>query len=60
MGKDTVEGAIKETGGKIRESVANATGDKEAQARGAADQVAGNVQKNYGKVKDAIKDALDD
>lgn len=59
MGKDTVTGAIKETGGKVRASIARVTGDTEGEIRGKADQAAGNVQKNYGKAKDAVKDALD-
>jgi len=54
MNKDTVAGAIKETGGEIRESIANVTGDDKAKALAQKDEVEGNVQKNYGKVKDAL------
>ena len=57
MNKDTIAGAVKETGGKIRASVDHAVGDKKGEAQGRADAVSGNAQKNYGKVKDAIKDA---
>ena len=54
MNKDTVAGAIKETGGKIRASVDDALGDKKGAALGKKDEVEGNLQKNYGKVKDAL------
>lgn len=54
MNKDTVAGKIKEVGGKARQKIGEVTGDNEGAARGAADRVAGNVQKNYGKVKDAL------
>ncbi len=57
MGKDTIAGEVKEIGGKVRSAVGHATGDKEGEVRGKIDQATGNVQKNYGKVKDAIKDA---
>ncbi len=60
MGKDTVAGAIKETGGKIRESIGKMTGDTEGEAQGTADKVTGNIQKNYGKLKDSLKDLADD
>ena len=56
MNKDTVAGAIKETGGKIRKEIGKITGDTESQARGTADEVSGNVQKNVGKFKDAISE----
>ncbi len=59
MSKDTIAGAVKEVGGKVRSTVGHATGDKEGEARGKVDEAAGNIQKNYGKVKDKIKEALD-
>ena len=58
MNKDTVKGSIEETGGAIRKKVGQITGDKEGEARGAVDEIKGNAQKNYGKVKDAVKDAV--
>lgn len=54
MSKDTVAGKVKELGGKARANIGKLTGDSEAEARGRADQVAGNIQKNYGKVKDSL------
>lgn len=52
--KDTIAGKVKEVGGAARKNLGKLTGDREAEARGAADQVTGNMQKNYGKLKDAI------
>ena len=54
MNKDTIAGSIKETGGKIREKVDHAVGDKKGEALGIKDQVTGNAQKNYGKLKDSF------
>lgn len=55
MNKDKIAGQVKATGGKIRAKVGEITGDKEAEARGRADQVTGNAQKAYGHLKDALK-----
>jgi uncharacterized protein YjbJ (UPF0337 family) len=60
MNKDTIEGTTKEIGGKIREKVDHAVGDKKGEAQGIKDQVTGNIQKNYGKLKDTVKEAVDE
>lgn len=54
MNKDKLAGKVKEVGGKARYKVGRATGDDEGAARGAADAVTGNIQKNYGKLKDKL------
>jgi uncharacterized protein YjbJ (UPF0337 family) len=54
MNKDTISGSIKEAGGKMRSKVGDAVGDKKGEAYGLKDQAAGKVQKNYGKIKDAV------
>lgn len=54
MNKDTVAGKVKEVGGAARKNIGKLTGDKEAEARGAADQITGNVKKNFGKLKDSV------
>lgn len=54
MNKDTIEGAVKETGGKIRRKVDGALGDSKGQALGSKDEAAGKLQKTYGKIKDKI------
>lgn len=57
MNKDTVAGAVKETGGKIRSKVDKAIGNKKGESLGRKDQAMGNLQKNYGKLKDSIKNS---
>lgn len=54
MNKDKVAGTIREKGGKARAAVGRATGDDEAVVRGTTDQMAGNIQKNIGKLKDTL------
>ncbi|HEX2020896.1 MAG TPA: CsbD family protein [Aurantimonas sp.] len=50
------KGGAKETGGKLKEAAGRAVGNDRLEAEGDADQVEGKTQKNYGKVKDAVKD----
>lgn len=52
--KDTIAGKVQEVGGAARKNLNNAIGNEEGAARGARDEVAGNVRKNFGKVKDAL------
>ena len=52
--KDTIAGKAKELGGKAQAKVGELTGNPETQARGRVNEAEGNVQKNYGKLKDAI------
>ncbi|WP_372338751.1 CsbD family protein [Mangrovibrevibacter kandeliae] len=54
-----MKGGLKEVGGNIKESVGRATGNRDMEAEGVVDQAEGKTQKNYGKVKDAVKDQLD-
>ena len=58
MHKDTAKGAAKDAKGSIKQAVGRATGDERLQAEGAADKVAGKVQKGVGNLKDAARDAL--
>ena len=60
MGKDTIVGAVKEISGKVRSVVGVATGDEKEEASGKVDAAKGKLQKNYGKIKDVIKDTLTD
>ena len=59
MDKDTIAGSVKEMGGKVRSAVGHVTGNKESEARGNMDAAEGKMQKNYGKVKEIIKDAVE-
>ena len=56
--KNEIKGGAKELGGKIKAAAGKAMGDHEMEAEGRATEAEGNVQKNYGKVKDAAKDAI--
>ena len=58
MHKDTAKGAARDTKGAIKEAVGKATGNDKLAAEGAADRVAGKVQKGVGNLKDAARSAL--
>ena len=55
-----IKGGAKELGGTIKEAAGKLVGNERLQAEGEIDQAAGKTQKNYGKVKDAVKDQLND
>ncbi|SJZ96807.1 CsbD family protein [Consotaella salsifontis] len=59
MDKDEVKGAAKEMGGKVKKAAGDLTDNDRMKAEGEMDRVEGKTQKNVGKVKDAVKDALD-
>jgi uncharacterized protein YjbJ (UPF0337 family) len=56
--KNEIKGGAKEVGGKIKEAAGRAVGNERLEAEGEVDQVEGETQKNYGKVKDAVKDQI--
>lgn len=58
VNKNTVKGALKEAVGKTKSALGRATGDKGLQSRGAAETVAGKVQKGVGKATTKVKSAL--
>jgi uncharacterized protein YjbJ (UPF0337 family) len=57
MDKDRVKGTIDDAAGRVKRQVGEWTGDTGAQAEGAAQQVKGKVEKAWGNVKDAARDA---
>jgi len=57
MDKDRVKGTIDDAAGRAKRQVGEWTGDTGAQAEGAAQQVKGKVEKAWGNVKDAARDA---
>jgi len=59
MDKDRVKGAMDDAAGRVKRQVGEWTGDKDAQAEGAAQQVKGKVEKAVGRAKDAVRDAMD-
>ena len=58
MHKDQIKGAAKDAKGSIKEGIGKATGNNRMAAEGAADRMAGNVQKGVGGMKDAARQAL--
>ena len=58
MHKDEIKGAAKDAKGSIKEGLGKATGNNRMAAEGAAERVAGKVQKGIGSVKDAARKAL--
>ncbi len=59
MNKDQVKGSTKEAVGKVQEKAGKLVGNEDQQAKGLVKQVEGNVQKNYGDSKEALKDKID-
>ena len=60
MDKDRVKGNADDVAGRVKRQVGEWTGDTEAQAEGAAQQVKGKMENAWGKVKDAARDAADE
>jgi uncharacterized protein YjbJ (UPF0337 family) len=58
VNKDQVKGLAKQAKGAVKEAAGKATGNRQTQAEGTADKVAGNIQKGYGDAKEKIKKAL--
>jgi uncharacterized protein YjbJ (UPF0337 family) len=53
MNKDEIKGKAKDIKGRVERQAGEWTGNKEAQMKGAADQVKGKMQSGVGKMKDA-------
>jgi uncharacterized protein YjbJ (UPF0337 family) len=58
MDKDRVEGAAKQAGGAIKETVGKVTGDTKLQSEGVAEKATGKVQNAIGGAKDTLRDTL--
>ncbi len=54
-GEDKANNKVEELGGKAKEALGNATGDKDLQAAGQKDQTKSNLKQAGEKVKDAFK-----
>jgi uncharacterized protein YjbJ (UPF0337 family) len=54
-GIDKIKNKAEELTGKGKESAGEATGDRDLQAEGQADQVSGNLKQAGEKVKDAFR-----
>jgi uncharacterized protein YjbJ (UPF0337 family) len=60
MNEDRIEGTVKKVGGTVQELAGKATNDRELEAKGYLNQALGTVQDGYGKVRDRVKDIIDD
>ncbi|KQS02995.1 CsbD-like protein [Sphingomonas sp. Leaf357] len=57
MDDDRSIGAGRQVKGSIKEAIGKITGDRSAEAEGAAEKAAGKVQSALGKAKQAARDA---
>jgi uncharacterized protein YjbJ (UPF0337 family) len=57
MNKDNVKGTMDDAAGRAKRQVGEWTGDTKTQVDGASQQVKGKVEKAWGNVKDAVRDA---
>jgi uncharacterized protein YjbJ (UPF0337 family) len=56
MNKDQVKGRVEEAKGAIKETTGRITGNPDMQDRGTLEKAAGKVQKNYGDMKEQVKE----
>jgi uncharacterized protein YjbJ (UPF0337 family) len=54
-GVDKMKNKAEELGGKGKEAVGEATGDRDLEAEGKADQTSGNIKQAGEKIKDVFK-----
>ena len=59
MNSDQVEGAARETVGKLRVDAGAVLGSDAMQGRGKVDQAAGAIQHGYGQILETLKSAAD-
>jgi uncharacterized protein YjbJ (UPF0337 family) len=57
MDKNRIKGTAKQVKGSIKEAAGKLTGNTSLELEGDAEQLAGKVQKEYGKAKDRLRDA---
>lgn len=58
MNSDTLTGSVNDIGGKLKEGLGSALGDKSLQGEGKADQLGGKAQKTYGDAKDVVEGTI--
>jgi uncharacterized protein YjbJ (UPF0337 family) len=59
MNKDQVKGGLKDAAGAVQKEAGKLVGNKEQEAKGAANQAEGKVQKTVGNAKESVKDGID-
>jgi uncharacterized protein YjbJ (UPF0337 family) len=55
MNKDQLKGRVEEAKGSIKEAAGRVTGKPDLEDRGTLQKAAGKVQKNFGDVKQEVK-----
>ena len=58
VNRDQVAGLAKQMKGSVKQAAGKATGNRRTQVEGAADKIAGKVQKTFGDVKDKVRKAF--
>lgn len=58
VNKDQVSGVAKQAKGAVKEAAGKALGNKQMQAEGAVDKVAGKVQKGVGDARETVKKSI--
>ncbi|SJM34375.1 CsbD family protein [Mesorhizobium delmotii] len=58
VNRDQVVGLAKQLKGSVKKAAGKATGNRRVQAEGAADMIAGKMQKAYGDMKDKLRKVL--
>jgi uncharacterized protein YjbJ (UPF0337 family) len=56
---DEVEGKFDQAKGWVKDKVGEATGDRDLEAEGKAENAEGHAQESWGKVKRGVGDAVD-
>ncbi len=57
--RDRLEGSMKETGGRVKESVGALAGNERLKEEGRSEQVAGTARRKKASLKDRIKGWID-
>jgi uncharacterized protein YjbJ (UPF0337 family) len=60
MDKKKIEGELDRIKGRVKETVGVATGDRELEGEGKLDQVKAKIKDIAGKVREGVKDKLED
>jgi LPXTG-motif cell wall-anchored protein len=60
MNEDRIEGTAKKVVGAVQEAAGTVTNDPQVEAKGRLNQTVGTVQDGYGKVRDKVRDLLDE
>ena len=60
MNEDRIEGAAKKAVGKAQETIGEFAANDQLEAKGRLNQAVGTVQEGYGKVRDKVRDLIDE